>query len=70
MSLKVNLQELPKKRITITLDEELDRKIRNLQVRFISSTQKGWSYSKVLTALVKNGLDSKTVKNLASKTTG
>jgi len=58
---------LPKKRITVTLDEELDRRIRNLQARLISSTQKGWSYSMVLTSLIRNGYESKTVKNMIPK---
>lgn len=58
--------QLSKKRVTFTIDEELDRMIRNLQVILISSTQRGWSYSAVLEILVKNGLDSNAVKNIIS----
>jgi hypothetical protein len=58
---------LSKKRITVTIDDELDRKIRNLQVDLISSTQKGWSYSNALEILVKNGLESNSVRKMVSK---
>jgi hypothetical protein len=50
---------LPKKRITITLDEELDRKIRNCQVYLIEKTNKGWSYSAALQILIEQGLKTK-----------
>ncbi len=58
---------MSKKRITVTLDEDLDRKIRALQVSLISSTQRGWSYSSVLTILVKEGLEINVAKKMASK---
>jgi len=58
---------LTKKRITVTIDEELNRKVRNLQVRLITSTQKGWSYSSVLGILIKEGLESTTMQKLVSK---
>lgn len=36
------------KRITITLDEDLDRKIRNIQAKQIAKLQKSVSFSKTL----------------------
>lgn len=58
---------MTKKRITVTIDEELARKVRNMQVRLISSTQEGWSYSSVLGMLIKEGLESSTAQKLVSK---
>ncbi|WP_205097672.1 hypothetical protein [Candidatus Nitrosotenuis uzonensis] len=58
---------MTKKRITFTIDEELHRKVRNMQVRLISSTQKGWSYSSVLSILIKEGLESNAAQKLVSK---
>lgn len=59
--------EMAKKRITVTIDEELDKSIRSLQTNLISSTQRGCSYSKALEIAVKKGLETKTVKKTSSK---
>jgi hypothetical protein len=56
-----------KKRITFTLDEDLDKKIRRLQVDLISATNEGWSYSSVLGILVDEGLKSINPKKVKAK---
>jgi hypothetical protein len=56
-----------KKRITFTLDEDLDKKIRRLQVDLISATNEGWSYSSVLGILVDEGLKSINPKKVKVK---
>jgi len=38
------------------MDRDLDKKIRHLQVEFITSTNHGWSYSSVLNAVIEAGL--------------
>jgi hypothetical protein len=55
---------LSKKRITFTLDEDLDKKIRRLQVDLITSTNEGWSYSSVLGILIDEGLKSVNPKKI------
>jgi hypothetical protein len=55
---------LSKKRVTFTLDEELDKKIRNLQVSLITTTNQGWSYSAVLGVVIEEGLKTASVKKL------
>jgi hypothetical protein len=55
---------LPKKRVTFTLDEDLDKKIRSLQVGLITTTNEGWSYSSVLGIVIEEGLKSVSVKKL------
>lgn len=45
-----------KKRVTITIDKELDEKIRQLQVEFITKSNKNWSYSSVLSVVIGEGL--------------
>lgn len=51
-----------KKRVTFTIDKELDKKIRHLQVELISSTNRGWSYSAVLDVIIEEGLKDFTKK--------
>ena len=41
------------KRITIMLDEELDKKIRNLQAKMIQNENKSVSFSKVINEVIK-----------------
>ena len=45
-----------KKPVTITIDIELDKKIRRLQSSLISETQDAWSYSSVTSMIIKEGL--------------
>lgn len=47
---------MAKKRVTFTVDKDLDKKIRQLQVELITATNRGWSYSAVLDALIGEGL--------------
>ena len=47
---------MARKKITFTIDEDTDRMIRSIQVHLIGTTQKGWSYSKVLEILIRQGL--------------
>ena len=55
---------MAKKRVTLTLDEDLDKKIRQLQISLISSTNQGWSYSSVLGIVIDEGLKVVTPKKL------
>ncbi|HWP78358.1 MAG: hypothetical protein AB1299_02760 [Thermoproteota archaeon] len=55
---------MAKKRVTFTLDEDLDKKIRQLQISLISSTNQGWSYSSVLGIVIDEGLKVVTPKKL------
>jgi len=45
------------KRITITLDESLESKIRTIQAQRISQQNKSISFSQVLNQLLKSALD-------------
>lgn len=58
---------LTKKRITFTLDEDLDKKIRHLQVELITKTNHGWSYSSVLSVIIEEGLKVLSTKKLTKK---
>ena len=44
------------KRVTIMIDEDLDKKVRLLQAKAITKEQKSVSYSKTLTGLVRKAL--------------
>lgn len=55
---------MAKKRVTFTLDEDLDKKIRQLQISLISTTNQGWSYSSVLGIVIDEGLKVVTPKKL------
>jgi hypothetical protein len=55
---------LPKKRVTFTIDGDLDKKIRTLQASLISSTTKSWSYSGVLEIILEEGLKTVGVKKI------
>lgn len=61
MKLGINMT---KKRVTFTLDEDLDKKIRQLQINLISTTNRGWSYSSVLGIIIDEGLKLVTPKKL------
>lgn len=50
------LTHMVKKRVTITIDKELDEKIRHLQVSLITNTNKNWSYSSVLSLIIDEGM--------------
>ncbi|MFN3654802.1 MAG: hypothetical protein ACK4TO_05695 [Candidatus Nitrosotenuis sp.] len=57
---------MAKKRVTFTLDEDLDKKIRQLQISLISATNQGWSYSSVLGIVIDEGLKAVTPKKLGN----
>jgi len=44
------------KRVTIMIDDDLDRKIRLLQAKVIAKEQKSCSFSKTLNGLVRKAL--------------
>jgi len=44
------------KRITIMLDDDLDKKFRSIQAKAIQSTTSGVSFSKVLNEVIRNNL--------------
>ncbi|MFM8659160.1 MAG: hypothetical protein ACKOCQ_04405 [Candidatus Nitrosotenuis sp.] len=58
---------MAKKRITFTLDEDYDKKIRALQVKLISETNHGWSYSAVLSEIIDEGLKTLSTKKIIKK---
>lgn len=41
------------KRITIMLDDDLDKKIRERQIKIMTETQKGYSYSQSLNDMLR-----------------
>jgi len=45
---KVGFYEIMSKRITIMLDDDLDKKLRSIQAKTIQSTNSSVSYSKVI----------------------
>lgn len=45
-----------KKRVTITIDREIDEKIRQLQIDFITKSNRSWSYSSVLSLVIDEGM--------------
>lgn len=53
---------LVKERVTITIRAEHDNKIRILQSKLIASTQRNWSYSKVIELIIDQGLKSFSVE--------
>jgi len=44
------------KRVTIMIDEDLDRKIRMLQAKIIQKESRSVSYSRVLNELLRKGI--------------
>ena len=47
------------KRITIMVKDDLDKKVRQTQAKLISKYSKNFSYSRVMSMLVKKGLKAK-----------
>jgi hypothetical protein len=47
---------IPKSKKSITLDREIETKVRKIQARLIEKTDKTWSMSMVLNILVTGGL--------------
>jgi len=50
------------KRVTIVIDDDLDKKLRLLQAKMISQEQTSYSYSKVLNECVRKAFGSKSKK--------
>lgn len=48
--------QMVKKRVTFTIDKELDEKIHRLQADFISKSSRSWSYSSVLSMVIDEGI--------------
>jgi hypothetical protein len=48
--------QMAKKRVTVTIDKEIDEKIHRLQAEFISKSGRGWSYSSVLSVVIDEGM--------------
>lgn len=44
------------KRVTIMIDEDLDRKVRLRQAKLISQTQSSYSFSRVINDILRKGL--------------
>ncbi len=52
------------RRVTITLDLRLESKIRNLQAKKISESNKAISFSKIINEILKQGLKETSLENL------
>lgn len=61
------IRRMVKKRVTITIDKEFDEKIRQLQVDFITKSNKSWSYSSVLSVVIGEGIVALSQKTKSSK---
>ena len=66
------MRRMVKKRVTITIDKEFDEKIRQMQVDFITRSNKSWSYSSVLSVVIGEGImalnqKAKSVKDSSKK---
>ena len=48
---------MARRKSSINLDEEIERKIRKLQAELIESTKINWTYSSVLSLILENGLN-------------
>jgi len=44
------------KRVTIMINEEIDRKIRQIQAKYISKHNSSFSYSKTIDKILRKGL--------------
>ena len=55
---KVILYEVMAKRITIMIDDDLDKKIRLIQAKAIQSTTNSVSYSRTINDLIRKNLKS------------
>jgi hypothetical protein len=51
-----NLSTVPKSKKSITLEKEIETKVRKIQARLIEKTDQNWSLSVVLNILVTAGL--------------
>lgn len=47
---------MAKKRVTVTIDKDLDEKIHRLQADFISKSSRNWSYSSVMSVIINEGI--------------
>ncbi len=52
------------RRVTITLDPRLESKIRNLQAKKITETNKAISFSYIINEILKQGLKETSLENL------
>jgi len=52
------------RRVTITLDPRLESKIRNLQAKKITETNKAISFSHIINEILKQGLKETSLENL------
>lgn len=48
--------QMAKKRVTVTIDKDLDEKIHRIQADFISKSSRSWSYSSVLSVIIDEGI--------------
>ncbi len=48
--------QMAKKRVTVTIDKDLDEKIHRLQADFISKSSRNWSYSSVMSVIINEGI--------------
>lgn len=59
---------MSKKPVTITINPEHDKKIRQFQAKLISATSSNWSYSKVIEEMLDEGLKSFSIEKIKKKT--
>jgi len=53
---------MAKKRLTVSIDTDLDKKVRDIQGGYIQKTNSNWNYSEVLQMLVEEGVSVLTQK--------
>ena len=54
---------MAKRKSSINIDSEIEEQIRQLQAELIATTKINWSYSSVLSIILKNGLKDFNLKN-------
>jgi len=58
---------ITKKRITVTLDQDLIQQVREIQVWYMLKTDEAWSFSKALEFLASEGIDVFRKKNIIAE---
>ena len=43
-------------RVTVSIDKEVDKKLRTLQAKLLTESNRNWSYSRTLESVVDEGL--------------
>jgi len=55
----VQAKDMTKKRITISIDEEMLMRVKQIQSRLLTKTKKNWNFSKTLSLIIAMALGAK-----------